>query len=989
MLLKTLNLITLCLTVSATLSAQVKKPLDHDVYDIWNTITQQAISRDGQWVSLSVGPEEKDRELRVKHLDQDRIYRVARGQSAVFSADSRFVVTMVKAFKDSVTQGKRDKLKPDKMPKDSLGIVTLEDGQVDRIGRVKSFKMPPDAGGWVAYLLEKALPDSAASDSSAVEGEEGEKAKEEEGKKKEGSELVPEKEEPLKQEPAKKEQKEKEPEKKEESGESEKDKKKDEKDKKKAEGTDLVLRNLESGDERVFEDVVSYDFSKVGNWLVFATASKDSSADGIRAVQIVTGDSVSILEGPGDYKGTVIDSSGTQVAFVTNRDSFAAKQPEYALYHWNTKSRKLRDLAREETKGVPAGWWVSEHGKLSFSQDGKRLFFGTSPRPEPEPEEEVPEDEKVVLDVWHWKDPILQPNQLKELKDELKRSYSAVVHLKNARVVQLATKEMPILVLGNQGNADVSLGISREPYRQLISWDWPRYYDAYLVDMSTGQTRQFATKQQHRPALSPEAQYAFWYDRDDRAWFAMDVKKPEVRKISTGIPHPLHNEDHDMPSTPGSYGSSGWTKGDKGFLINDRHDIWLADPKGKARPRNLTAGAGRADSLRFRYVRLNTDERSRDLGKPVLLSAFNYKTKAAGFYRLNSKQGPPERLVMEDRRFTNPKKAKNADRFLLTRSTFEEFPDLCISDPDFKSVRKVTDVNPQQKDYLWGSSELVEWSSLDGVRLQGILYKPENFDPNKKYPMIVYFYERLSRILHWYSRPRAIRSVIVPSFYTSRDYLVFIPDIRYKHGFPGESAINCVIPGVTHLIDQGFVQEDRIGVQGHSWGGYQIAYMVTRSNIFAAAEAGAPVSNMTSAYGGIRWGSGLSRMMQYEKSQSRIGGSLWEAPTRYIENSPVFWADKVRTPLLMMHNDKDGAVPWYQGIEMFVALRRLGKPVWMLNYNGEEHGLKKRPNKRDFTIRMQQFFDHYLKGAPAPVWLAEGVPAIEKGKTLGLELIEE
>ena len=269
--------------------------------------------------------------------------------------------------------------------------------------------------------------------------------------------------------------------------------------------------------------------------------------------------------------------------------------------------------------------------------------------------------------------------------------------------------------------------------------------------------------------------------------------------------------------------------------------------------------------------------------------------------------------------------------------------------------------------------------------LQGILYKPDHFDAAQKYPMMVYFYEKMSDRLHRHYAPAPARSSINFSFYVSRGYLVFVPDIPYKVGYTGESAMNSVVPGVLHLLDQGFVDRERIGVQGHSWGGYQIAYMITRTNLFRAAEAGAPVSNMTSAYGGIRWGSGMSRMFQYEKSQSRIGGSLWEYPLRYLENSPIFWADKIETPVLMMHNDEDGAVPWYQGIEFFVALRRLGKPVWLLNYNGEDHGLRKLHNQRDFAVRLQQFFDHYLLDAPAPVWLQHGVPAVEKGKTLGLE----
>jgi dipeptidyl aminopeptidase/acylaminoacyl peptidase len=332
-------------------------------------------------------------------------------------------------------------------------------------------------------------------------------------------------------------------------------------------------------------------------------------------------------------------------------------------------------------------------------------------------------------------------------------------------------------------------------------------------------------------------------------------------------------------------------------------------------------------------------------------------------------------------------KAEDADVVMLTRSTFREFPDLYITDPTFRSFDRISDANPQQAEYRWGTSELVDWRSVNGEPLQGILYKPDGFDPSKKYPMMVYFYERLSDNVNNYVTPAAGGSSVNIAFYVSRGYLVFTPDIPYRIGYPGESAMNAVVPGVLELIDQGYVDQERIGVQGHSWGGYQIAYMITKTNLFAAAEAGAPVANMISAYGGIRWSSGMSRMFQYEKTQSRLGGTLWEAPMRFIENSPIFWADKVETPLLMMHNDEDGAVPWYQGIEYFVALRRLDRPVWMLNYNGEDHGLRQEKNRKDWAIRMQQFFDHYLMDSPAPVWMVDGIPAIQKGENMGLELI--
>jgi dipeptidyl aminopeptidase/acylaminoacyl peptidase len=253
----------------------------------------------------------------------------------------------------------------------------------------------------------------------------------------------------------------------------------------------------------------------------------------------------------------------------------------------------------------------------------------------------------------------------------------------------------------------------------------------------------------------------------------------------------------------------------------------------------------------------------------------------------------------------------------------------------------------------------------------------------------VYYYRINSDNLNRYIAPKPSRSIINPTFYTSNGYVVFVPNIRYEIGHPGKSAVDYVVSGTQAMIDRGIADPKHIGTQGQSWGGYQVAYIITQSNIFAAASAGAPVSNMTSAYGGVRWRTGMSRMFQYEKTQSRIGATLWEKPTLYLENSPVFFLDKVTTPVLIRHDDADGAVPWYQGIEMYMGLRRLQKPVWMLNYPGEPHNLKdKTPDNKDLSIRMMQFFDHYLKGKPMPVWMKDGIPALKKGKTLGYELTE-
>lgn len=469
-----------------------------------------------------------------------------------------------------------------------------------------------------------------------------------------------------------------------------------------------------------------------------------------------------------------------------------------------------------------------------------------------------------------------------------------------------------------------------------------------------------------------------------------DAESGEARNVTDGIDVPLWNEEHDRPYPPRPYGSPGWTEGDRELLVYDRYDTWVVDPEAEADPRRLTEGVGRRDSLRFRRIDLEPEEPAIPRGEPLLLASFDYETKASGFHRDKvSGEEPPEELLFGDRRHGFEAKADDAERVLYTRETFREFPDLWTADLSMRDGTRLSDANPQQEDYRWGTAELVSWRSEDGTPLDGILFLPDGLDTSERHPMMVFFYERMSDWLHLHPTPSASSSSINIPFYVSRGYVVFVPDIVYEVGYPGESAVDAIVPGVLSVLDRGFVDPDRIGVQGHSWGGYQVAYMVTKTDLFAAAEAGAPVSNMTSAYGGIRWGSGMSRMFQYERTQSRLGASLWDRRDRYIENSPLFWADRIETPLLMLHNDEDTAVPWYQGIELFVALRRLGKPAWLVNYNGQPHGVRDYESRIDWSIRMQQFFDHYLKGAPAPVWLAEGVPAVEKGETLGLDPVEE
>lgn len=917
------------LVVAAPVTAQDRRPLDHADYDLWNRIQNDILSADGDWLAYRLVPGDGDATLVVQALDGDETLRIERGASPDFSADSRYLVALIEPMESAVDAAEAEGLRGDRAPKDSLAIVDLSDLSVTRIADVRSFRMPEDAGEWFAYLTH------GADEEDDTEGDDEEESGDDE--------------------------------------EAEAPRLDD--------GSPLVAHAF-GGAERTFDHVVDYAFSADGSALYYTASGEDGDADGVWRAG-TSGAAQPVATGEGRYLQLAVSDDGA-AAFLTDRDDRSDEAPDFSLFTNDGGQAQAR--VRPGASGMPAGWAPSEHGDVSFSESGRRVLFGTASAPAPAFEDPTPEDERVEVDIWNWKDPLLQPMQLVQAERERERTYTAVLEVEIGEWRQLATTDLPNVTVGANGDGDIALGASGLPYQQLISWDG-RYSDLYVVDVSDGSRSRVAEMVRGNGTLSPGQKYITRWDGFEQAWFAIDTETGVERNLTADLGVPVHDLYDDHPDALRPYGSAGWLPDDEAFLVYDRFDIWAIDPTGAAAPRNLTEGTGRETETRFRYIDLDRDDPVVPDDEDILLSSFHLYTKAAGVYRDRfDRRDEPEQLMAGDARFAGIRKAEDADVMTFTRSTFREFPDIWVADEDLSGARKVTDANPQQSEYLWGTAEMVDWTLSDGVPLQGILYKPEGFDPTQQYPMMVYFYERSSDGLHQYFVPAAGGSSIDRSFYVSRGYVLFVPDIPYKIGYPGESAVNAVVPGVLALVDEGFIDRDRIGVQGHSWGGYQISYMVTRTDIFAAAEAGAPVSNMVSAYGGIRWQSGMSRAFQYERTQSRIGGSLWETPLRYIENSPIFTADKIRTPILMMHNDEDGAVPWYQGIEFFVALRRLGQPVWMLNYNGEAHGLRQDHNRRDWAIRMQQFFDHYLMDAPAPVWMEEGVPAILKGETLGLEL---
>jgi dipeptidyl aminopeptidase/acylaminoacyl peptidase len=556
------------------------------------------------------------------------------------------------------------------------------------------------------------------------------------------------------------------------------------------------------------------------------------------------------------------------------------------------------------------------------------------------------------------------------------------------KYVQLRGDTLESVSFGEKYIKKYMLGYDRTPY-QLQTWTMPWKNDYYSVNIETGEKRLLVKGATSRLDLTSNGEYAVYFDMEAKNWFSVHFETLQKYNLTGSLKVAFENEDNDMPTLARAYGSGGFDK-DGNLLLYDKYDVWSVSLDGKVKPKNITK-KGRKKKIIFRTKRLDTENYllAGYVGEKLFLNGFNEKTKTDGVYLLDNGK-LSEKIKSGSYFITYYTKAASADVMIFKKQNFTTYSDLYITKDNFASHKKITNVNPHQKDFKWGTSELVSWKAYDGTKLEGIVYKPENFDPSKKYPMIVRFYEKSNRVLNYYRTPSPSASTVDITYSVSNDYIIFVPDIVYKEGQPGKDAYNCVISGVEAMEKKGYIDSNRMALQGHSWGGYQVAYLITKTNKkFKAAMVGAPVSNMTSAYGGIRWTSGLSRMFQYEKTQSRIGKNLWEGFDLYVESSPLFSLPSVETPLLIMHNDNDGAVPYYQGIELFMGMRRLQKPAWLLVYNDEAHNLRKMKNKQDLSIRMMQFFDHYLKDAPAPIWMTKGVPRTQKGINFGYDLDKE
>ncbi|MCJ7627618.1 MAG: prolyl oligopeptidase family serine peptidase, partial [Longimicrobiales bacterium] len=575
--------------------------------------------------------------------------------------------------------------------------------------------------------------------------------------------------------------------------------------------------------------------------------------------------------------------------------------------------------------------------------------------------------------VWHWKDKRVQSQQEVQASRDRRATYLAVLNLDTSRFFQLSTDDMEQVQPTQDG-------------RWAVGFDDSRYWmdrdhqsnrdDAFRIDPTSGEKTLITESLINSMGTSPDSKwFLYWQDRQVQA-FNLDSGET-VNLTERAGPVDFENKEFDTPVEKPAYGVGGWSTDGEWVFLYTKFDIWRV-ALNREESQNVTFSQGDFDQVQFRIMDLNPEDDGVDLSEPLLLSAYGELTKKSGYFRARD-DGAPVPLLWEDAmlgtagfRGSGIQKAEESDRVLFTRQTFVDFPDFWVSDTAFRNLRKVTDANPQQAEYLWGERVLVDYTDDRGHELQATLALPANYVEGNRYPMIIYFYEKMSQRHHEYSMPTYDDRPHM-STYASDGYLVLMPDIVYDMGYPGSSSLDDVVSAAQATIDEGYADADRICLQGHSWGGYETSFIVTQTDMFACVITGAPLSNLVSMHNILYKQSGSPNASIIEWGQGRMDTTPFHDLERYIAESPVHNVQGITTPFLILQGTSDGAVDWNQGLEFYIAARRMGKEVIFLSYPGEPHHLGREENQKDFQIRMKQYFDHYLKDAPAPTWMTEGV----------------
>jgi dipeptidyl aminopeptidase/acylaminoacyl peptidase len=892
----------------------------------WKRIQAPNVSSDGAWFAYRVVPNEGDSELVIRNLKTSAETRFPIGEVVAAGGGGRGPGGPARetgvefsddgkwlAFQVFPKRAESRKAKRDKKPTfNQTTLVELATGKKQEFDRVKAFAFAGERGNWIA--LHKYPTDAQDKEPPAA----------------------------------------------------------------KWLGSDLILHELTTGDELNIGNVSEFAFNKPGTYLAYTIDASEKTGNGLQLRDMATGSVTPIDSAKAGYKSISWTDKGDALAVLKGFDDKAFEDKQYRVVGAKdlagTHFTKAEFDPQADTT-FPAAMSISGSRKPAWTEDLAALSFGIHEAKKKKAGEEKAgpqqkdQPDKPDMLVWHWQDKRIQPMQQVQEQADRNYSYLSLYWIADKKFVRLADDRIRQVTLAPKDH--YAIGRSTEPYELESNLTGARFEDIYVIDPKTGASKLALKQNRWSYAASPAGTHFLYYN--DGQFFAYDMASGQSINLTKAAPTSFINADndnnvHNPPTTP-----LGWSTDSASALISDGWDIWKLPLAGK--PVNLT-GNGRRDKVRYESrFSLDPDEKGINLNRPIYVNVYGEWTKKGGIALIDT--GVAQMLTWDDASYGNLIRAKRADKYLFTRQTVTDYPDYRVAGPTLANAEKVTNANSQQKDFLWSSgAKLVDYTCDHGVKSQAALFLPANYEPGKKYPTVVYIYEKLSQQMNTYGQP-VIDDRFNRSVYNSNGYAVLTPDITYKLNDPGVSALGCVVPALKAAIAGGVVDADKVGLQGHSWGGYETAYLVTQTNMFKTAMAGAPLTDLVSMYSSIYWNTGSANQSIFEGSQPRFTSGYMDNPEPYIRNSPVYHAQNVKTPLLILHNDKDGAVDFTQGIEYYNTLRRLHKPVVMLEYKGENHHLSKPENEKDLLVRMREYFDYYLKGTPAPAWLKDGVPYIQ------------
>ena len=753
---------------------------------------------------------------------------------------------------------------------------------------------------------------------------------------------------------------------------------KPEDDKSKNKGTDLIIHHLESGSVMNVGNVSEFAFNKRGDMLAYVVDANDKVGNGIYYINLVSNATTMLDGGEAIYQHLAWDdigihrkdlaTKGRRLAVLKGAsvDTLSERPNSLLVFTDLDKNPKRHELKKDN--GKLNDHVISENSKVYFIENGKAIWFGVKKQ---EPKVKMSKDTIPNVDVWHWNDDKIQSVQMVRAGRDRKATMTAVYHYDDDRYIQLADSQMDRLITSRHSRYKV--GVDDKPYLSDVNWGVSPS-DLYRVDIVSGERVRFADEVNRSLEISPDGRY-YIYQMDSALW-VYDLEKNQKQNVSKSAPVNFMNMDHPYPHEKPPYGIAGWSKDGKSVIVNHEYDLWLLSLDG-SKAENLTR-IGTENEIRFRYENMNTDEEWIDLSKPVMLNAYGEWTKKNGYYTV-TKGKDPQKLVFDDAMYGSLQKARLADKIVFTKQTFTDFPDYHVADLRFGSPRMITAANPHQKEYKWGKRKLVDYTNSRGIKLQGTLTLPADYEEGKQYPTIIYFYEKMSDRHHQYSMP-VYDDRPHMSTYASNGYMVFMPDNVFEEGRPGTSALDGITSAANKLIELGYADKDNIGLQGHSWSGYQTSFILTQTDMFKCIVTGAPPTNLESFYNNIYGSSGTVHHGIMEIGQVRMGRGVtpWTHREIYQRENPMYHIQNIKTPFLILHGTKDGAVDWSQGLELYNAARRMGKEVIFLSYPNEGHHLANEANQKDFQTRMKAYFDHYLMDKPAPDWMVKGVPHLDK-----------